>query len=328
MPFFDGILMRDTIGDDGTVPSPGYPYSSPDMICYQQVANPKTFFAGNYGTDPNQPVQLGSALNFLYVRGKNLSSTPLTGWRVFVYRASSSLFMNTNIWRNNPLSTASGAGYVIFDTVQPGAVVVGDDNFLLSGLANNLFCLVGIASSTPAPVIPAPFTNYSDYVLWVRQNQNVCGRNLTVARSFANRQYERLDSFSNPETQSVPTLFVVKVTGSLPAGTTFGITCAPLGVDASWNISQGTRQTASGFCPAGFNGTVTTWASLPSGGSSWPPGAQVSTTTYVGRDANDPAARYATSFRRLRLHRRSVTGLAPQGVLVQVGNCATLFVSQ
>ncbi|MBF0175782.1 MAG: hypothetical protein HQL63_02865 [Magnetococcales bacterium] len=60
MPTYDGFLMRDSLSDDGIVPSPGYPYYSPDMIGHAQVADPVSYFTANYATDPNQPLQMGS----------------------------------------------------------------------------------------------------------------------------------------------------------------------------------------------------------------------------------------------------------------------------
>ncbi|HZV74494.1 MAG TPA: hypothetical protein VFF79_12320 [Conexibacter sp.] len=325
MPAYDGMLLRDALTDDGSVPSPGYPYYSPDLICYPQVANPQTFFTANYTSDPNQAAQLGTALNRVYVRGKNLAPTPLSGWNVFLYRASSSLFMTPSIWVRNQVPTFSGGTYVSLPATQPQGIAVGSDCFMLSGLSSNLFCLVGVATAGTSPSIPATFASYGDYVSWVRQNQNVCGRNLSLAQSFPNRQYERLDAFSNPASESVPTLFRVALTGTLPAGSTFGLVCAPLNVNTSWSISQGPVQTASGMTPAAFNGTVTTWASLPSGTTRWPSGVRLDTTVYVGIDSEHPASAFAAPPEELAITADEAAALMPSGTLVRLGNCATVF---
>lgn len=327
MPAYDGMLMRDALNDNGTVPSPGYPYYSPDIICYPQVANPQTFFAANYTSDPNQAVQLGSATNLLYVRGKNLSANPLSNWNVFLYRASSSLFLTPSIWRQNTVKTLSGQPYVALPTTASQGIAVGNEPFMLDALSSNLFCLVGVATAGTSPTIPASFATYNDYVMWVRQNQNVCGRNLTTARNFPNRQYERVDTLSCPETTPVPVLFQVTLVGTLPAGTTFGLVCAPLGINASWNVSQGPIQTASGMCPASFNGTVTTWASLPAGTTKWPPGARLDTTYYVGINNDAPAAVYAASEQEVSVRPPELDEAMPNGSLVRIGNCATVFQS-
>ena len=323
MPEFDGFLMRDTLQDTGTVPSPGYPYHSPDMICHSQVNDAETFFTGNYSSDPNQSVQVGSAVNYFYVRAKNLSPGPLSGYFITVYRANASLFMRPSIWKNSPLKTQAGNTYVSLDNTDSGQVAVGTDPFLLDGIASSNFCLIGIASQTQTPVIPPDFSSYSAYLSWVRQNQNICGRNLRIVRDFPNRDYEQLDEFSNPETMPVPTLFQVTIHGTLPAGTKFGLVCAPLNINSTWDVGAGPVQTDSAMTPAGFEGNVTTWATLPSG--SWPDGTWLETVVYVGVGSRSEAAQYReTAWTQLG-------GVAPAVIdagrphLVRLGNCATRF---
>lgn len=331
MPTFNGFLVRDALSDTGVVPSSGYPYYSPDLICSPQVANPTAFFSANYTTDPNQPFQLGSQTNFIYVRAKNLAASTLSGWNMFVYRANASLFLNTSQWSNNPLSTITGNNFIPLPSSVSGAIAVGagstpgDGVFVMSGLSTNLFCLIGIASSTNPPAIPAPFTTYDAYITWVRSNQNVCGRNLTVQQDFVNRQYSRIDSFSNPSNNSVPVLFQISITGTLPAGSTFGVTCSPLNVNSTWNISQGAIQTASGMAPANFNGTVTTWGALPSGQTQWPSGVQISNNIYVGVTSDSSAAKFAVDLDSIRVRRSDVAFLGRSGRLVLLGSTATLF---
>jgi hypothetical protein len=327
MPEYDGFLMRDSLDDTGVTPSPGFPYHSPDIIACPQVSDPTSTFTSNYASDPNEPVQLGSRLNPVYVRAKNLSSNPLNGYYISVFRASPSLFMTPSIWRNNPLSTVDGATSLPLQaTVPSGGIGVGQGNFVLDAISSNLFCCVGIASPTPQPTIPADFSTYGDYVVWVRTNQNTCGRNITQVQDYPNRIFERLDSFSNPsQTDAVPTLFQVAVNGDLPADSVFGLECAPLNVSTNWNISAGKVQTASGITPPNFNGTVTTWAQLPTG-ATWPPNTSIETTVYVGIPSEHRAAAFATPVEELGIRRDRVAGLG-NGVLVRVGNCLTSFVS-
>ena len=323
MPSFDGFLMRDTLDDNGTVPSPGYPYYSPDQICHSQVADAKKFFTDNYDKDPNQPVELGSAVNYYYVRAKNLSSKTLAGYKIAIFRASASLFMRPSIWRNNPLKTQAGELFVALDSTDSGAISVGDKPFLLDGISSDNFCLIGMAYDTADPPIPNDFDSYEAYILWVRRNQNVCGRNLRMVRDFPKRDFEMLDGFSNPEAYAVPTLFQVTVHGTLPTGSTFGLTCAPLDLKTEWKIDDGKVKTASAMTPGNFDGNVTSWATLSSG--SWPDGAWIETIVYVGVAATSEAARYAeTKWSHLN-------GVAPEIIdaarphLVPIGNCASIF---
>ncbi|CAM4044779.1 hypothetical protein KIPE111705_37835 [Kibdelosporangium persicum] len=326
MATFDGFLIRDSLNDDGRVPSPGYPYSSPDVISHAQVADPSGFFSGNYSTDPSQPIHLGSRLNPIYVRAKNLSANPLSGHYVSVYRASPSLFLRPSLWSGNPLTTRAGETSVALPaTVPSGGIGVGQDCFLLDAVNSNLFCLVGIVSATKHPVIPADFATYSDYIEWVRASQNVCGRNLNKVQDFPNRSWEEPKTFSNPSADSVPTLFKVTTSG-LPAGSSFGLQCVPLGVSTNWPISAGPVQTASGMTPAHFNGYVVTWGLLPAG-VKWPPGASIETKVYVGEDRDGPVAHLAVSLDELGLTRYDeVEGLPEDGILVLLGSCKTEFV--
>ncbi|HEU4658174.1 MAG TPA: hypothetical protein VFR97_11640 [Capillimicrobium sp.] len=319
--------MRDTLGDTGVVPSPGYPYSSPDLIGYDPVApsQVQAFFSSNYDSDVNKPIQLGSRMNPLYVRGKNLATTTKTGQYISVYRANTSLFLTPSRWAPNRLATQSGAGSVALPEMAPGAIGVGPEPFLIDGtVGQGLYCLVGMVTSTPNPVLPPDFASYSDYIAWVRNNQNVCGRNLSVLSSFPARAFERWDTFSNPEENAVPVLFMVTVNGpqGLPSGTTFGITCNPIGVQASWTWNPSSpSQTASSMCPKTWSGTAVTWATLPSG-AVWPRGTTIGTKVYVGRDADDPVAIYATPWDELPVGPGDVDGVE-DGVLVLLGTVTT-----
>lgn len=326
MSTYNGLFMRDSISDDGTVPSPGYIYSSPDIICHEQVADPQAFFKDNYNSDPNQPVQYGSAVNFIYSRVKNLSTDSKAGY-INVYRSKSSLFMKPSIWKNNRLQTINGTPYLTLNSINPNQIGVGNDPFVLSALKNNLFCVVGIVSSEQEPALPDDFSTYSDFVLWIRNNQNICVRNLSLARDYPARNYERLDSFSNPEDIAVPTLFKLTAT-NLPRGTSFGVKCAPLNINKSQNVDQGTIFTDSGMCPANFDGTVTTFATLPSGTTVWPDNARLEIEVYVGLEENDPAIIYAESWELFVIKPHEMKGLKQNGSLVRIGSCATQFINQ
>src|ERR1700722_2679207 len=327
MPQYDGLLMRDTTDDTGVAPSPGYPFHSPDVICHAQVADPQAFFTSNYNSDPNQPAQLGSQFNYIYVRAKNLSSTAKSNWYIHVYRSSSSLFMTPSIWKNNPLSTQSGDTYVTLGTLQPGKVGVGNTNFLLSGLASDLFCLVGVASATQTPSIPASFGSFSDYIGWVPSIQNVCGTNVTMLRDYPNQQWDRLDNLSNPSGDQKLITFEVEAKGPLPANTSYGNRCAPLGIDARTTVGQNTKLPASGYVPGNFIGNVETWGSLAAGGK-WPAGATLVTKVYVAVSSTDAAAMFAQPWDKFPANFHETLGRNVEtGRLVLPGTTGTSFVT-
>ena len=235
--------------------------------------------------------------------------------------------MKPSIWKNNRLQTINGTPYLTLNPIDPGQIGVGNDHFVLSALNSNLFCMVGIVSSEQEPAIPGDFSTYSDFVLWIRNNQNICVRNLSLTQNFPNRNYERLDSFSNPESIAVPTLFKVTAT-NLPAGTSFGVQCTPLNVNKSQTVDQGTILTDSGMCPANFDGTVTTFGTLPSGTTVWPDNARLEIEVYVGLDENDPATIYAEPWDTFVIKPHEMKGLRQNGTLVRIGSCGTEFINQ
>ena len=59
---YDGLLMRDNLEDTGVVPSPGYPYHSPDIIAHSQVEKPDTFLKLTMIQTLMRPLKLGAGL--------------------------------------------------------------------------------------------------------------------------------------------------------------------------------------------------------------------------------------------------------------------------
>lgn len=322
---FDGLLMRDGLHDDGRVPSPGYPYHSPDIIPHEQVADPKTFFAGNYDADVAQPIQLGTAFNRIYVRSKNLSQSAKNGYKIHLYRAKSSLFTNTSLWRHNQLKTTSGATFVELDQVESGKIAVGNDHFLLSGLNTDLFCLIGIAHESDNPVIPENFSSYSAYVTWQRTNQNVCGRNLRTVRNFPDRNYEREDHFHNPESVSRRILVSATAIGDFPGETEFGVECKPCNVSGKQKVKDGKELDVAGRAPANFDGEVLTWVRLPSG-ATWPRRARVETEVLVEVGRDESAYEYGVELAALKLSSDTWSDFPEGNRLMLVGGTGTVFI--
>lgn len=318
------LFMRDDLNDNGTIHHHGSYCSSPDIICHSQVAYPKEFFKDNYNQDPNESVQLGSAVNFIYTRLKNLYTTASGGY-IHLYRSRASLFMHPSIWKNNKLMTQEGKSYVTIDTTEPNQVAVANEPFIIEAIKSNLFCIVGIASQDKDPIIPDDFSNYSDFILWVKGNQNVSVRNLSLERNCTKKDYERLDNFSNPEIIPVPALFKVEAIG-LPEGTVFGVKCAPLAIDDNQSINKGNILTASSICPARFDGTVTTYAILPNNVSKWPKGARLDIDVYVGLEENSDAAIYAENWEDFNSDHHELMGRSNGGHLVKIGSCSTEFI--
>jgi hypothetical protein len=74
MAYQNKLLLRDSISDTGGIIYHGSYCSSPDIISHALVNGPQKEFGGNYGIDPNQPVNLNLKTNPVYVRTKSLQA--------------------------------------------------------------------------------------------------------------------------------------------------------------------------------------------------------------------------------------------------------------
>lgn len=347
MPQYTGILVRDSQQDTGVVPSPGYPYTSPDIMCVQQqtYADPGAQFgsASSYNSNPNLPMINGQNNNF-YVRGKNLGSI-VQGGNMYVYWSKASLVMTPSLWFNQPLTSLINnrfQPYVALPSVAAGQVSVAATPFSWTPPSispNDHYCLVGAVNTVSPynwPPAQAPvFSSYDEFVLWVRNNQNICWRNLSLITNPNQPQWDRIDSFGNPYSQPAPVLFSAQCQ-NVPVGTSITLLCAALGVNVTQvtTIPNQTVYSQGATVPPGFNGLVETSARLPSGTTSWPAGAAILTTAYVGMSTASPAAHLAHDFGADNQHPsvlaakelvRKTSNTANAGVLVQVGNCSTAY---
>ena len=64
MAYQNKLLFRDDTNDDGSTPSHGGTYQSPDIISHDQIADPQTELSGSYARDVNQQVSSGSKTKF------------------------------------------------------------------------------------------------------------------------------------------------------------------------------------------------------------------------------------------------------------------------
>lgn len=280
MGYQDAVLIRDNLGDGGEVPSHGGAYSSPDIICHEQVASASDAFGtkASYAQDLSQPADTGKQSNLVYARAKNTSDEEVTVW-LRLYRANMSLFLRPSQWKNNPLATVDGTTAQRV-TIPAGGIGVAPQPFVLSGQGKDTFCLVAIANDSAAETVPGDFSNYSDFLSWVHTNPAVGVRNLSLV-SGAKTSYEYLCSFSNPENEEKFTGFAV-VGEKVPVGTRVVLKCEPLAIDDERTVAEeDPKYGMMGITPAGFDGIVTLSAYLPAGVSKWPDEAKLTVRIYV-----------------------------------------------
>lgn len=340
-----GILERDSLDDSGVVPSPGYAYHSPDLICVQQntYSNPSAQFGttASYASDPNLPLISGQNNNF-YVRGMNLGPNS-QGGEMYLYWAKASLLLVPGQWFNQPLYALQGKqpkSSVTLPAVGTKQVTVGaiPFNWTPPAISGDHFCLVGALNVPPYNWPPAQsptFQTMDQFLLWVQSNQNICQRNLTLITNPNQPQWDRLDSFCNPWTGDVAMVVQARC-ANVPVNTTIQLLSSAVGINKTQQISDPNQTVFSqgAVCPAGFNGTVETMATLPGGMAAWPTGARITTTVYVATSSDSPIAHLANHFGGEAHHPSiletqrlfgTLTGGNGQGVLVAAGNTSTAY---
>lgn len=331
MGYQNSFLFRESLLDVGIIPTSHSLYSSPDIICHKLVDNPNDFFSKNYNQDVSERVKLGSNLNFMYARVKNISTdnTPVIGY-VNIYRAASSLFMQPSLWKNNLLPTVGGNRSLMVHSVQPGEIVTGNDIFRLSGLDSDIFCLVGIVSDSPTPTVPeSDFKSYNDYIIWIRNNQAVCARNLSTL-STTKRHYESLHDISNPEDEEREVFIRVKASDNLPAGTLFGVCSDTLGFQEERIINASGRNefVVLTHLPPKYRTWISSYASLPSGISEWPAGGTIEVGFYVTMEPQQQAFRFSAPAANFGIRNIKPMNATPMHRLVQLGCCSTVFINR
>lgn len=261
------LLIRDNLSDTGAIPSTGSTYSSPDLIVHEQVENPEEFFASNYDCDVNQPMDIHSRVNLIYVRVKNISSTPKVAY-IHLFAANASLFLNTSEWAMNKLKTSEGVDYVQTGIIQPGEVGVGKVPFVFNALADHNYCHIGCVMDRPGPCdIPQDFCNYEEYHKWMHGNTNICMRNFALIDG-PRFLLENTCEYSNPMSTPVTGIFEIQIAGKFPAGTRIGLGCRQLGIDKHTVLEKETSQYSdcvNATIPALQRGIAILKVSLPEG---------------------------------------------------------------
>lgn len=177
MTEYNGILVRQNLTDQGIIPRTGGWTASPDVIAagVTPIANPEEVFAteSSYKTDPTEPM-VEKAANYIYLRGKNLSTTPVTG-TARVFYAPHSLFLYPQQWINNPLKTSQGAESSKIENLDAQAIGVTSDPFsFIPTDTSEHHCLMGFISSPEYPFEtqkpPNAVTSLKELSEWVAQH--------------------------------------------------------------------------------------------------------------------------------------------------------------
>lgn len=227
---YQGLLIRDNFQDNGINPPVGDLYMSPDIIPYQNnVLSWDTASSTYNGPDIGMAV-IDNTNNNIYVRGKNIASSPITA-TVDLYYADASLFLLPSTWihvvlpvaDNTMVNSSSGSPVT---TIQPNALALVQAPFNLSKLQNpNVhYCFIAVANNNGVQTqIPASFNSNADFSLWVQNNPGVGWRNI-VRGTPSQSTSVSYQTFGNAN--PVPNSFIFSMQGvNLPAGTSWAANC-------------------------------------------------------------------------------------------------------
>lgn len=323
MAYQNNLLFRTFLGDTGKEHR-NATCSSPDIITHEQVLTPANFFAGNYTSDPNQQANKLKKTNLIYTRVKNHKALeePVVGY-IRLYKSWSSLFLNPDNWVKNKLFTPQGKAYTRVETHLGANIAVGDDVFVIDGTTASSFCLLGIVNTDQEETIPT-VSNYTDYIEWIHSNPAVCARNLSVISSGTKSELEELYHFSNPENHDIPVTFVLTTT-NLPQNTLIGLKCEPLKMTEEKKVNATECQVELKIeIPAGFNGYINVYATLP-GGAVWPENATVNVSTHLDATPADRIFCYGVSPKLVLKNSQLLSAYNSNHRLVLLGNCGVVF---
>lgn len=187
---WDGLLLRTSTADDGTLPRK-VTSSSPDVICSGSVppANPDQYVdPANYGNGYSNQI-FNNVTNYFYIRAKNLSANAQTKY-LHAYWATSNLILLPPIWKDNYMRTSTGADGVKVEVPNTGDIVANtQDAFTWKPTPpepNTHYCIIAQASDSIDPDEGVPDHNFqsaAEWSDWLAQRGNWAWRNTVYVSS-------------------------------------------------------------------------------------------------------------------------------------------------
>lgn len=185
---YAALFIRDTLGDEGNIPSvTGAPTYSPDIICYQNdILTP--FEANSTYKKYICKTFLQNDINNIYIRVKNNASYAISG-KVKAFYSPITVLYTPQYW--TPLETASG------DTVVDVVDITGESKDIPAetvGICEKAFvldavedptkhhCMMGIVTNEDGSFIDLPENFKNDNGLWefLRNHPQIAYNNITI----------------------------------------------------------------------------------------------------------------------------------------------------
>jgi hypothetical protein len=183
MTMYDDLFFRTNLSDEGTIPSPGLAYTSPDIIPYglSPVSDPQDFFTRNYNADVGQDL-ITKASNYIYLRAKNLAVGAQQGL-ASLYYSPASLLLYPSQWQSNQLKTSDNLTQVAVSAPSANAIAVTTNPFVWTPSAiggGDHYCLISRVSTSQHDN-PIPATGgISDFTQFILDNPGFGWRNVAL----------------------------------------------------------------------------------------------------------------------------------------------------
>lgn len=290
MAKFNDLFVRDTWEDDGTEPVPSsYVSASPDIIPYadQTISAAQLIQSYSSGTLLDKGVIAGR-LNYIYVRAKN-NAPGTTSGKLYIYYAPGNLLVQPSVWKQNKAANGNGSNYANLSATTNLQIVAGDQPFYFtpSGSLGAHFCFLAVIEKQgrPSPIPDHNFSNWQNFVDWVRDHANVAWHNVNVVSNVPPEGWKDALRFDSVDTDPTYHGFLTTYQ-NLPAGAVLRLYCLanqPAGFSGfdTGNITiqsgQGTSSVGQGAVfPASYSTTIFTTCIYP---GPVPPTAVIQTTS-------------------------------------------------
>lgn len=181
------VYIRDFVGDTGD-PHTGPIAASPDIILLEQPAQPDPDTAfGEQNPQKDDYSRLGGEAkagqpNYIYVRMRNRGGSDALNVTANVYWAEVSTLVTPDHW--------TLVGQVNIPRVSRANILTVSDAITWPSAqipATGHYCFVGIIGNDADPgPLPAAFTDWDNYLRFIRENNNVTWRNFQVVDNVPN----------------------------------------------------------------------------------------------------------------------------------------------
>lgn len=252
------VLIRESLDDNGDHKCVNY---SPDIVVQKfKLNNPVAELRETYNLDISQDGD-GSGKMYIYVRFKNISTQPISGFYIHLYRNHLGLCNVPGDWASYEMKTEDG-GPVYIKQLEAGeigstpAFIYNNDQ---RGVHPNCFVVVATREKNPDY---SSINTYEKYVSWINKI-NVAARNVCV-KPRPTIKCEEIHHFQNPSKESAKMMgFSLNIIDGSASGISYGMKEENLGIDESKTYNSATKDSDYIFhivrLQAGYSGSLRVW---------------------------------------------------------------------